>query len=873
MAIYHFSAQIISRAEGRSAVASAAYRSAEELHDQRIGQTFDYTRKGGVVHTEILAPADAPAWIHDRSALWNAVEHAERRKDAQLAREIEIGLPVELTKEQQVELLRDFTQRAFVSQGMVADIALHRDNIENPHAHLMLTTRQLTPEGFGAKRRDWNARAELLEWRGQWAEVANEHLARAGLDIRIDHRTLEAQGIDLVPGRKLGLSAERQQQPNLPRNLAERVSEQRQIAAENGQRIIEDPRLALQALTHTQATFTQRDIAKFLHGRTEGAEQFQAAYLKVTTSAELVALGHDDRGQTRFTTQEMVSLERRMLERAERLVDAREHAVSDSHRAQVLADGRLSGQQRAAFEHVTAQSDLAVLVGVAGAGKSTMLDSARRAWEAAGYSVKGAALAGIAAENLETASGIPSRTLASWERSWEKGYEVLGKRDVLVVDEAGLVGTRQLARVLESAEKAGAKVVLVGDPEQLQAIEAGGAFRGIAAQAGVAELTEVRRQKQDWQKEATQHLATGRTAEALLAYERKQQVRAAPTREAARGALLAAWQQAGRESPNESRLMLAYTRDDVRQLNVQARELRRASGELGQGEVIETERGAREFAAGDRLYFLKNERSLGVKNGSLGTVERIQGGMLQIRMDGEEGRRLVVDAQQYPHLEHGYAATVHKAQGSTVDRTYVLATSHFDRHSTYVALSRHREAATLFYGKEDFQADWRRGPVEEKFKAVLSRARPKELAHDYLEREPFGDQRPEAPSDRMLEQIPVRERATEFGQIERERAALAKSILEASADLVAARRERARSVGKGTEATTPAMPQTLTAAERLRLRADQVAQRLAAEREQERPTREALERQQAEEQQRNALEQERSKGRALDLDRDHDLGL
>jgi hypothetical protein len=256
----------------------------------------------------------------------------------------------------------------------------------------------------------------------------------------------------------------------------------------------------------------------------------------------------------------------------------------------------------------------------------------------------------------------------------------------------------------------------------------------------------------------------------------------------------------------------------VRQLNVQARELRQAAGELGRGEVIETERGAREFAAGDRLYFLKNERSLGVKNGSLGTVERIQGGMLQIRMDGEEGRRVVVDAQQYPYLEHGYAATVHKAQGSTVDRTYVLATSHFDRHSTYVALSRHREAATLFYGQEDFRADWRKGTVEESFRAVLSRARPKELVHDYLERE----------------QTPVRERA------------------------------------RGLEPAAPVAQPTMTVAERLRLRSDQVAQRLAAEREHQRPAREALERQRAE-QQRIALEQEKSKARQLD--RDHDLGL
>ena len=290
MAIYHLSAKIVSRAAGRSVVAAAAYRSAEALPDHRIAQTFDYTHKPGVEHTEILAPAGAPTWVHDRTTLWNTVEHIERRKDAQLAREIELGLPVELTKDQQIHLLRDFAQRAFVSQGMVADIALHRDNLENPHAHLLLTTRKLTSEGFGAKQRDWNARAELLKWREQWADVANEHLLRAGLEIRIDHRTLEAQGIDLIPGRKIGVSAERQRQPDLPRSLADRIAEQREIAAENGRRILEDPHRALRALRHTQASFTEHDIAKFLHGRTDGAEQFQAAYLKVTAaSAGLIA--------------------------------------------------------------------------------------------------------------------------------------------------------------------------------------------------------------------------------------------------------------------------------------------------------------------------------------------------------------------------------------------------------------------------------------------------------------------------------------------------------------------------------------------------------------------------------------------------------
>jgi Ti-type conjugative transfer relaxase TraA len=742
MAIYSFHVQVISRAEGRSSVAAAAYRSGGRLYDAHTGLSYDYTHKEGVAHTEILAPEGAPEWVHDRSVLWNTVEAVEVRKDAQLAREIMIALPVELSKDEQIELLRDYAAKTFVAQGMIVDFAVHLDNPENPHAHLMLTTREITEEGFGLKQRDWNAKAELLAWRETWAECANEHLALAGFDVRIDARTLAEQGIALTPGRKIGLSLERQAEPDLSDNLARRVAESRAIAASNGMRILETPTLALEAMTRMQASFTERDIARYLNGKTDGAEQFQAAYLKVTTSPELVRLGLDDFGRARFTTREMLGLEQTMLERSGRMAGLDGHRVSERHRAQVLAEGKLSAEQRNAFEHVTGGTDLSVVVGVAGSGKSTLLESARRAWEAEGFQVKGAALAGIAAENLESASGIPSRTLASWTLSWENGRDLLGKSDVLVIDEAGLIGTRQLSRVLEAAEQAQAKVVLIGDPEQLQAIEAGAAFRGIAAEVGpVAELHQVRRQRESWQQEATRDLARGETGKALEAYVAAGLVRGAPTRDAAREALLGAWWEAGQERPGASRLMLAYTREDVRALNEAARDLRQKAGELGIGEVIETDRGARTFAAGDRIYFLRNERSLGVKNGSLGTVEQIRDGTLQVRLDGPLGagepRRVRVETRDYAHLDHGYAATVHKAQGATVDRTFVLATDHFDRHATYVALSRHRDSAAMFYGEADFTSDRDRRSAAERFQATLSRARPKELAHDYLEsREP-----------------------------------------------------------------------------------------------------------------------------------------
>lgn len=197
MAIYHLSAKVISRAGGRSSVAAAAYRSGGRLRDNRQGVEHDYSRKGGVVHTEILAPETAPDWMQDRDQLWNAVEAVERRRDAQLAREIEIALPRELGPGARLELIRGFVQRAFVDRGMVADLAVHegiaRDGHGQPHAHVMLTMRELTGEGFGKKDRSWNAPDLLIGWRAAWAQEANVALEQAGRSERIDHRSLHEQ--------------------------------------------------------------------------------------------------------------------------------------------------------------------------------------------------------------------------------------------------------------------------------------------------------------------------------------------------------------------------------------------------------------------------------------------------------------------------------------------------------------------------------------------------------------------------------------------------------------------------------------------------------------------------------------------------------
>ncbi|MDX9616825.1 MobQ family relaxase, partial [Salmonella enterica] len=207
MAIYHLSMKIISRSNGYSAVASAAYRSGSLMLDERTGLTHDYTRKSGVAEAVILSPATAPAWCTNRTELWNAVEKAERRKNSQLAREIELAIPRELPQDAARETVLAFVRENFVSQGMIADVAFHHMDKTNPHAHIMLTTRAVGPAGFGGKVRDWNDRTHAETWRASWADHANRALANAGYQEEIDHRSYERQGLEKTPGIHLGKSA------------------------------------------------------------------------------------------------------------------------------------------------------------------------------------------------------------------------------------------------------------------------------------------------------------------------------------------------------------------------------------------------------------------------------------------------------------------------------------------------------------------------------------------------------------------------------------------------------------------------------------------------------------------------------------------
>lgn len=460
------------------------------LRDERYGVTHNYTRRGKVAHAQIMSPPGAPAWVLDRESLWNRVEAGERRRDAQLARAIEVSLPVELTDTENAALVRDYIAQEFVSKGMIADFCIRRSDSDHPHAHILLTLREATPLGFGPKMRQWNRKSNLLDWRAAWAERANQHLARAGHAVRIDHRTLEAQQSELTPGRNMGVGRGRQGEQTLPNHIQERVAERQRIAKQNGETILEDPTVALRALSSQRPIFTQRELVQFLQSRTADQAQLDAALRAVMESSEWVALACGTDGSARFTSRDMLEAEKSLMKRVAAMATRRGHGALPLPRTLEPPLYALTEVQRGALEYMLAEGDIKALV-AAGSGMGAILTAARELWELRGLRVTGAALSRVAAENLQASSGILSQTLASQEAQWMEGHNTYSSNQVLVIDGAEMIGLKQLQRLLAVADKARGKVVLVGDSQQLEAMGPLSPLRNVLEGLGLAPATVV----------------------------------------------------------------------------------------------------------------------------------------------------------------------------------------------------------------------------------------------------------------------------------------------------------------------------------------------------------------------------------------------
>jgi len=524
------------------------------------------------------------------------------------------------------------------------------------------------------------------------------------------------------------------------------------VGLRNLYRIMSRPETVFDIVTRHHATFMWGDVQKILGRYVDDVTLFQRLDTRLQNSKELLLLKGNGE-QAIYTTHTMLKAEKKLVGTAELLAGHASHSVSSpslegglerlktglNKEGHVLSEG-----QEQAIRHLVDEGQLKCIVGYAGAGKTTALEACRDIWEDAGYRVYGLAPTGRAAQNLES-SGIQSQTLHKFLKSFETGRCQYSQNSILVLDEAGMVNVERFDKFLSAVQTLGVKAVVVGDGAQLQPVEAGPAFRLVTERVGVSRLEEIVRQKEEWQKEATVLFGQQRTAEALQLYMDKGHVHLIEEetphpRQNAKEALVQAWHEDSKTAPEENFLILAHTNRDVKDLNIMARSLLKESGQLSQKEfsfVIKKEeeddfgkkrikQEEKGFSQGDRIVFTRNNYGLGVKNGSMGTIQDLNKQKVFVKLD--EGKEVSFAPNLNPYFDNGWAITIHKSQGTTTDKAYVLASTSMPRNLSYVAMTRHREDVQVFGSSNEFSSP-------EQFSQKLSKSGEKLFAADYLDAE------------------------------------------------------------------------------------------------------------------------------------------
>ena len=627
MAIFRVNAAFISASRGGSAVRAAAYRHAVRMVSEAFRETTSYMRNAqAMVHAEIALPEDAPDWAENafgRAALadalrlvrteaqaqdldmpeaaihraamarvseqlWNAVEDGEHRLNriptlAQYARSLTVALPGELDREAQIALMQGYVRASLSDHGMVADWVIHDKSDGNPHAHIMLTTRELGPADWGRKRRDWCARDVLWGLRSDWAQHANLALERAGFAERIDHRSNHARGIYLEPDSHNPYVADHARGQGETAREAQRCSK---AAEANALYLQQHPAHILVVVQAQRAVFTKGDIEAGFRDRLQLTRtELGVLVSEVMDSGYAVRLVQNSPdGQPQYVTTARASEMQRLetLARAMATPDpeAGTGLAVDSGTG-VLADSGLTPDQRVAADAMLSAAPLTLVKGYAGTGKTFTLGEVARVWQARGFEVLGGAASGKATQELDGLQGMRTASLAAWQARWSRGERP--KRDcfVFIMDEAGMVGAGQWARIAGVVSAMGGKLIAVGDPEQLQpvsdlpgwaAVERG--VRQATAGAPVAALSSVRRQRSMADRMATEALARGgaEIAPAIRHYIDQGALRLdSVTLNDPVAALAAAYYKTGTGSAGDgvgcARLALAYTNREVWTLN------------------------------------------------------------------------------------------------------------------------------------------------------------------------------------------------------------------------------------------------------------------------------------------------------------------
>jgi Ti-type conjugative transfer relaxase TraA len=700
VAIQFARCEYVSRSSGGNACRKASYNQREEIRCERTGELFSFKERGGNVHHEILLPQGADEKFKNSSVLWNEAERCEKRKDSQVAKEFVIALPDDeaVTLEDRIELTRRFGQ-IFAIRGVAVQLDVHcpHENEGNWHAHFLVTTRRFAENGLTLHEKKATDLDPVIRnrtvieadlWGEIWRDLQNTYFEEKGYDIRVDP-------IGIVPQEHLG--------PVRMRHHLNEAVVRAQLLQKANEKLAQNPLSILEEMTRTQAVFTQKDVGFFLNKHVPSNER-EGLLEKVLEHSQALPLY--DKGTQKetgyFTTQSVRKEEEKLIRFADSIAKKSAVSLSSISMEKGLENSRLSEEQKAAYDLcVDSEKNLSIIQGRAGVGKSYLLDAIRIAHEAEGYRVLGLAPTNKVAMDLKK-EGFEAKTCHSFLFAFKNNRETLDSNTLVVVDEAGMLGTTLSVELFNVIKNKGAKLILVGDDRQLSSVERGGTFRFLSDRYGAAELSEVRRQTTRWQKDVSEALAEGNVKGAVHLLEEHKALVWNATKEESLANLLKDWAKDTMLNPQETRQIIAQRNVDVDALNQGARDLLRQAGQLGEVEMIcSTQRGRVAFAEGDRIHLTKKDKSQGLMNGTFGRIEHInpQTKIMTLHLDNGEVKEL--NPNTYDGLRHGYAATVYKTQGANIASVYALHSYTTNQATNYVGLTRQTKSLSLYVSQDE----------------------------------------------------------------------------------------------------------------------------------------------------------------------------
>lgn len=744
-----------------SIVGSVAYTMRAKLHDEVLKalghkkHSYDFSAKEDELYsTTLLVPPHAPEhWAANPLAVWTAAQWAEIakstkqfRKGAQLAKVATVhfnrvsGIPL---WEQQA-CLQAFCKQVFVDHGLIVQIDVHpygsalrpdtddadhakvvdelrdypntkiidvkripdeppcdtehilrlpdgRHFIYMPHAHLTISTRTVTGEGFSKhKARHLNpsfANGRITDgddWTDKWINHQNEWYGARGEDTR-------AVKTKLFDRRHTGTAY----RTDAGRDEAELIRQ------ETLKRLCEYPEELLNLAVEHQATFSVKDLQFILRraGMTpKDARRHVAQALKLPGVVPLFDVMTSKRREI-YTRTDVREQERTTLRLCDAIA-AKRYDVKKTAIKKAIASRKMNAEQIAAFERHVGGEGITFTQGRAGAGKSYMIDAVREVHEASGFRVVGLAPTNSVASDMKKDGFAEASTVHAAVFKAEKGKSTWDENTLVVVDEAGMLDTEYLLKLLRHVASSGAKLVMVGDDRQLASVGRGGMWPLLTDRYGASLMNQINRQEADWQKAASVAFSEGRSGDALRAYEDRGHVHWQDDVPAAARAMLKTYAKDVEDAPEAVRFIYASTNTVVNELNAQVHDLHVACGRVSNVQDYETKRGPIRMGVGDRIQFYDNKKRDGIINGLMGRV--VSASDQKIRVETDAGEQVEINPLEYQGFGHGYCGSIYRGQGKTVEKSYCLYDNKFawSAKSAYVAMTRHKKQVDLFVPRD-----------------------------------------------------------------------------------------------------------------------------------------------------------------------------